>query len=199
MPCGGTFDVEGKRARIAELDEVTSDGDALVVAGHRIPVSAERDPAQLPWKKLGAEVVIESTGLFTKRDAAQKHLDAGAGRVIISAPATDPDVTLVLGVNDGDYDPAKHRILSNASCTTNCLAPVAKVLDDEYGLVRGWMTTIHAYTSDQSLVDAPHKDLRRPVPGGGPCGLYPPGFAYWSRRGWWSSCHGECPDLHAGP
>ncbi len=142
-------------------DAVASDGDALVVDGRRIPVSKERDPAQLPWKKLGAEVVLECTGLFTKRDAAQKHLDAGAGRVIISAPATDPDVTLVLGVNDADYDPGKHRILSNASCTTNCLAPVAKVLNDEFGIQRGWMATIHAYTADQSLVDSPHKDLRR--------------------------------------
>jgi len=142
-------------------DSVTADGDAIVVDGRRIPISSERDPANLPWKALGAEIVVEATGLFTKREAAQKHLDAGAGRVIISAPATDPDVTLVLGVNDDAYDPAKHRILSNASCTTNCLAPVAKVLDDEYGLKRGWMTTIHAYTSDQSLVDTPHKDLRR--------------------------------------
>jgi len=142
-------------------DSVSADGDAIVVDGRRIPISSERDPAKLPWKKLGAEIVVEATGLFTKREAAQKHLDAGAGRVIISAPATDPDVTLVLGVHDDAYDPAKHRILSNASCTTNCLAPVAKVLDDEYGLKRGWMTTIHAYTSDQSLVDTPHKDLRR--------------------------------------
>jgi glyceraldehyde 3-phosphate dehydrogenase len=142
-------------------DSVSADGDAIVVDGRRIPVSAERDPAKLPWKAAGAEIVVESTGLFTKREAAQKHLDAGAERVIISAPATDPDVTLVLGVNDDAYDPSKHRILSNASCTTNCLAPVAKVLDDEWELKRGWMTTIHAYTSDQSLVDSPHKDLRR--------------------------------------
>lgn len=142
-------------------DAVEADGDALVVAGRRIPVLSERDPGSLPWKKLGAAVVIESTGLFTKREAAQKHLDAGAGRVIISAPATDPDVTLVLGVNDDAYDAGKHRIISNASCTTNCLAPVAKVLHDEYGIQRGWMTTIHAYTADQSLVDSPHKDLRR--------------------------------------
>ncbi len=142
-------------------DSVSSDEDAIVVDGRRIPVLSERDPAQLPWKKSGAQVVVESTGLFTKREAAQKHLDAGAERVIISAPATDPDVTLVLGVNDDAYDPSKHRILSNASCTTNCLAPVAKVLDDEFELKRGWMTTIHAYTADQALVDSPHKDLRR--------------------------------------
>ena len=142
-------------------DSVEADGDAIVVAGRRIPVSAERDPASLPWKKLGAQIVVESTGLFTKRDGAQKHLDAGAERVVISAPASDPDVTVVIGVNDADYDPAKHRILSNASCTTNCLAPVAKVLDDQFGLKRGWMTTIHAYTADQALVDSPHKDLRR--------------------------------------
>ena len=140
---------------------VEADGDALVVDGRRIRVVAERDPAKLPWKDLGARVVVESTGLFTKRDAAAKHLQAGAERVIISAPATDPDVTLVLGVNDRAYDPAKHRIISNASCTTNCLAPVAKVLHEEYGIDRGLMVTIHAYTADQSLVDSPHKDLRR--------------------------------------
>jgi glyceraldehyde 3-phosphate dehydrogenase len=140
---------------------VDHDGDALVVDGRRIPVSAERDPASLPWKKLGAQIAVESTGLFTKRDDSAKHLAAGAERVIISAPATDPDLTVVLGVNDAEYDPAKHRIISNASCTTNCLAPVAKVLHDEYGIERGLMVTIHAYTADQSLVDAPHKDLRR--------------------------------------
>jgi glyceraldehyde 3-phosphate dehydrogenase len=140
---------------------VDADGDALVVDGTRIPVSAERDPARLPWKSLGAEVVVEATGLFTKRDDAKKHLDAGAERVIISAPATDPDVTLVLGVNHDAYDPAKHRIISNASCTTNCLAPVAKVLHDEFVIERGLMVTIHAYTADQRIVDSPHKDLRR--------------------------------------
>jgi len=141
--------------------EVAADGDALVVNGKRIPVWAERDPASLPWQKLGAGIVIESTGLFTARDKAAAHLTAGAERVIISAPSPDPDVTLVLGVNDDDYDPAKHKIVSNASCTTNCLAPVAKVLHDEFGLESGWMTTIHAYTGDQRLHDAPHKDLRR--------------------------------------
>jgi glyceraldehyde 3-phosphate dehydrogenase len=142
-------------------DEVVADGDALVVDGRRIPVSAERDPAKLPWKERGAQVVIESTGLFTKREGAAKHLEAGAERVIISAPATDPDFTVVIGVNDGDYDPAKHRIVSNASCTTNCLAPVAKVLHDSFGVRRGLMTTIHSYTMDQNLQDNVHKDLRR--------------------------------------
>jgi glyceraldehyde 3-phosphate dehydrogenase len=141
--------------------EVEADGDALVVDGKRIPVSAEKDPAALPWKKLGARVVIESTGIFTKRDAAAKHLAAGAERVLISAPATDPDVTIVLGVNGDAYDPARHRIVSNASCTTNCLAPVAKVLHEKWGIESGWMTTIHAYTNDQVILDFPHKDLRR--------------------------------------
>ena len=141
--------------------EVAAAGDALVVDGKRIPVSAEKDPARLPWKERGAKVVLESTGLFTKREGAAKHLEAGAERVIISAPATDPDVTVALGVNDDAYDPSKHRILSNASCTTNCLAPVAKVLHDEYGIERGLMVTIHAYTADQRIVDSPHKDLRR--------------------------------------
>jgi glyceraldehyde 3-phosphate dehydrogenase len=141
--------------------EVEADKDALVVDGKRIPVTAERDPAKLPWKKLGAKLVIESTGHFTDRAGAAKHLEAGAERVIISAPATDPDVTIVLGVNSDAYDPAKHRIVSNASCTTNCLAPVAKVLNDAFGLESGWMTTIHAYTNDQVILDFPHKDLRR--------------------------------------
>jgi glyceraldehyde 3-phosphate dehydrogenase len=141
--------------------EVEADKDALVVDGKRIPVTAERDPAKLPWKKLGARLVIESTGHFTDRAGAAKHLEAGAERVIISAPATDPDVTIVLGVNTDAYDPAKHRIVSNASCTTNCLAPVAKVLNDAFGLESGWMTTIHAYTNDQVILDFPHKDLRR--------------------------------------
>ncbi len=142
-------------------EEVHADGDAIVVGGSRIPISAERDPAALPWKKLGAEIAVESTGLFTKREDAAKHLDAGADRVIISAPATNPDVTLVLGVNDDAYDPAEHRVISNASCTTNCLAPVAKVLQESFGVKRGLMVTIHAYTSDQKIVDSPHKDLRR--------------------------------------
>jgi glyceraldehyde 3-phosphate dehydrogenase len=141
--------------------EVEAEPDGLVVNGKRIPVSGERDPGKLPWKKLGAEIVVESTGHFANREGASKHLDAGAERVIISAPATDPDVTIVLGVNSDEYDAAKHRIVSNASCTTNCLAPVAKVLHDEYGLKSGWMTTIHAYTNDQVTLDFPHKDLRR--------------------------------------
>jgi glyceraldehyde 3-phosphate dehydrogenase len=136
--------------------------DALVVDGHEIRVLSERDPAELPWADLGAEVVIESTGLFTKRDDAAKHLDAGARKVIISAPATDPDVTVALGVNfDSAYDPDEHDIISNASCTTNCLAPLAKILHDSVGIERGLMTTIHAYTADQRLQDLPHKDLRR--------------------------------------
>jgi glyceraldehyde 3-phosphate dehydrogenase len=142
----------------AEVD--VRDG-SLVVDGVEIQALAERDPAQLPWDELGVDVVIESTGFFTKRADAQKHLDAGAGKVVISAPATDPDVTLVLGVNDGDYDRDKHSIVSNASCTTNCVAPMAKVLDDAFGVEHGFMTTIHAYTNDQHVLDLPHSDLRR--------------------------------------
>jgi glyceraldehyde 3-phosphate dehydrogenase len=141
-------------------DVKAADG-AIVVDGRRIPVTAERNPAALPWKKLGASLVIESTGHFTDRAGASKHLEAGAERVIISAPAKDPDVTIVLGVNDADYQPDKHKVVSNASCTTNCLAPIAKVLDDSFGLESGWMTTIHAYTNDQVTLDFPHKDLRR--------------------------------------
>src|SRR5215213_753804 len=135
---------------------------ALLVDGREVKVLAEKDPAQLPWGDLGVEVVIESTGLFTKRDDAAKHLEAGAKKVIISAPATEPDVTVALGVNfDDSYDPDNHHVISNASCTTNCLAPVAKVLHETVGIERGLMTTIHAYTADQRLQDAPHKDLRR--------------------------------------
>src|SRR5215216_4564744 len=135
---------------------------AIAVDGSEIKVLAERDPASLPWEDLGVDVVIESTGLFTKRDEAAKHLDAGAKKVIISAPATDPDVTVALGVNfDDAYDPERHHIISNASCTTNCLAPVAKVVNEAVGIERGLMTTIHAYTADQRLQDMPHKDLRR--------------------------------------
>ena len=141
--------------------EVSAGEGAIVVDGTEIKVLSERDPAELPWADLGVEVVIESTGLFTKRDAAAKHLDAGAQKVIISAPATDPDVTVALGVNFDDYDPAAHRIISNASCTTNCLAPVAKVIHETVGIDHGLMTTIHAYTADQRLQDMPHKDLRR--------------------------------------
>jgi glyceraldehyde 3-phosphate dehydrogenase len=135
---------------------------SIAVDGTEIRILAERDPANLPWADLGVEVVIESTGLFTKRDDAAKHLQAGAKKVVISAPATDPDVTVALGVNfDSAYDPEQHHIISNASCTTNCLAPVAKVLNDAVGIERGLMTTIHAYTADQRLQDMPHKDLRR--------------------------------------
>ena len=139
--------------------EVTDDG--LRVDGKDLKVLNEKDPAALPWADLGVEVVIESTGLFTKREGAEKHLEAGAKKVIISAPATDPDITVVLGVNFDQYDPEKHNIISNASCTTNCLAPVAKVLNDLVGIERGLMTTIHAYTADQRLHDMPHKDKRR--------------------------------------
>jgi len=135
--------------------------NAIVVDGRKIPISAERDPAKLPWKQLGAKIVIESTGAFTERDKAALHLQAGAERVIISAPAKGPDATIVLGVNEKAYDPSKHKIVSNASCTTNCLAPVAKVLQDGFGIEKGWMTTIHAYTNDQVTLDFPHKDLRR--------------------------------------
>jgi len=134
---------------------------SLVVAGKAVKVFAAKDPAELPWKQLGVEVVIESTGKFTDREGAEKHLQAGARRVLISAPAKNPDATFVLGVNEKSYDPAKHRIISNASCTTNCLAPVAKVLLDSFGIERGLMTTIHAYTNDQRILDLPHKDLRR--------------------------------------
>jgi glyceraldehyde 3-phosphate dehydrogenase len=141
--------------------EVAAAEGAIVVDGRRIPVSAERDPGKLPWAKLGAKLVIESTGIFVDRAGAGKHLEAGAERVIITAPAKDPDVTIVLGVNGDAYDPAKHKIISNASCTTNCLAPIAKVLQDEFGIANGWMTTIHAYTNDQVMLDFPHKDLRR--------------------------------------
>jgi glyceraldehyde 3-phosphate dehydrogenase (phosphorylating) len=142
--------------------EVAVEGDSIVVDGTAIKVLSERDPAALPWSDLGADVVIESTGFFTGRDDAAKHLSAGAKKVIISAPAKDPDVTVALGVNfDSAYDRDKHEIISNASCTTNCLAPLAKVLNDEFGIEQGLMTTIHAYTSDQRLQDMPHKDLRR--------------------------------------
>jgi glyceraldehyde 3-phosphate dehydrogenase len=145
--------------RFAHTVEVTADG--IAIDGKEIRVLAERDPAALPWKELDVPIVLESTGFFTSREGATKHLTAGASKVIISAPATDPDVTLVLGVNDAAYDPATHHIISNASCTTNCLAPVAKILLDEFGIERGFMTTTHAYTNDQSILDLPHADLRR--------------------------------------
>jgi glyceraldehyde 3-phosphate dehydrogenase len=135
--------------------------NSITVGGKTISVSAEKDPANLPWGKLGADVVVESTGIFTKASDAGKHISAGAKKVVISAPATDEDITIVMGVNEKNYDPAKHKIISNASCTTNCLAPMAKVLHDEFKIVRGLMTTIHAYTNDQVILDFPHKDLRR--------------------------------------
>ncbi|HET7445079.1 MAG TPA: type I glyceraldehyde-3-phosphate dehydrogenase [Solirubrobacterales bacterium] len=142
--------------------EVAVAGDALSVDGKELKVLSERDPAALPWGELGVDVVIESTGFFTKREDAAKHLEAGAKKVIISAPATEPDVTVALGVNfDDAYDPAQHHVISNASCTTNCLAPLAKVLHEAFTIEQGLMTTIHAYTSDQRLQDMPHKDLRR--------------------------------------
>jgi glyceraldehyde 3-phosphate dehydrogenase len=141
--------------------EVTASGDAIHVAGEALKVLSVKDPSALPWKELGVDIVFESTGRFTDRDAAAKHLAAGAKKVIITAPAKGPDVTLVMGVNADKYDPAKHHIISNASCTTNCLAPVAKVLHEHFGIVRGWMTTVHSYTNDQNLLDLPHKDLRR--------------------------------------
>jgi glyceraldehyde 3-phosphate dehydrogenase len=141
--------------------KVTVDGDYLVVGDHKVKVIAERDPAQLGWGELGVEVVVESTGRFTDRANAAKHLEAGAKKVIISAPANDEDITIVMGVNEDKYDAANHHIISNASCTTNCLAPFAKVLNDKFGIKRGMMTTIHSYTNDQQILDLPHKDYRR--------------------------------------
>jgi glyceraldehyde 3-phosphate dehydrogenase len=147
---------------LGQLNAKVEAGDGFIrVDGHEIKFVSEKDPADLPWSELGVDVAIESTGKFTKREAAQKHLDAGARKVVISAPATDPDITLVLGVNDHDYDPEQYNIISNASCTTNCIAPVAKILHEAYTIERGFMTTIHAYTNDQHTLDLPHKDLRR--------------------------------------
>jgi len=148
--CFGSFD-----------GEVEARDDAIVVNGKEIKILAVRDPAELPWAELGVEIVLESTGLFTKKADAAKHIEAGAKKVVISAPATDEDITIVMGVNEDMYDPAVHHVLSNASCTTNCLAPVAKVIDREFGIVRGLMTTVHSYTNDQKILDLPHKDLRR--------------------------------------
>ena len=156
-------------AHLLEYDSVLGNltnhieaGDGVIrVDGQELRILAERDPGALPWDDLGVDVVIESTGFFTKREGAEKHLEAGAKKVVISAPATDPDVTVVLGVNDDQYDPDSHHIVSNASCTTNCVAPLAKVLHDAFTIEHGFMTTIHAYTADQRLVDAPHEDLRR--------------------------------------
>ncbi|MER5353309.1 type I glyceraldehyde-3-phosphate dehydrogenase [Kitasatospora sp. NPDC002551] len=141
--------------------EVSHTADSITVDGKTFKVIAERDPANLPWGELGADIVIESTGIFTKAEAAKKHVAAGAKKVIISAPATDEDITIVMGVNDDKYDAAKHTVISNASCTTNCVAPLAKVLNESFGIVKGLMTTVHAYTNDQVTLDFPHKDLRR--------------------------------------
>lgn len=148
--------VHGKLAASVEARE-----DQILIGGKPIKILAKKDPKELPWRELGADLVIESTGRFTDREGASKHLSAGAKRVIISAPAKDPDVTIVLGVNESTYDPKAHHVISNASCTTNCLAPVAKVLDESFGIKHGIMTTIHSYTNDQQLLDLPHKDLRR--------------------------------------
>jgi glyceraldehyde 3-phosphate dehydrogenase len=142
--------------------QVSATADSIIVDGKPVKVLAVKDPGELPWKDLGVDVVIESTGKFTKRPDVMKHIDKGGARkVIVSAPATDPDITIVMGVNDKAYDPAKHHMLSNASCTTNCLAPVAKVLHETFGIEKAFMTTIHSYTNDQKILDAPHKDLRR--------------------------------------
>ncbi|HTM02765.1 MAG TPA: type I glyceraldehyde-3-phosphate dehydrogenase [Vicinamibacterales bacterium] len=140
---------------------VKASDKGITVDGEEFQVLSTKDPAQLPWKELGVDVVFESTGLFTDRDGAAKHLAAGAKKVIVTAPAKKPDITIVLGVNDEEYDPSTHHIVSNASCTTNCLAPLAKVLHDSFGIAKGWMTTVHSYTNDQQLLDLPHKDLRR--------------------------------------
>ncbi|TVP88097.1 MAG: type I glyceraldehyde-3-phosphate dehydrogenase [Alkalicoccus sp.] len=141
--------------------EVTANGNNLVVDGKEIVVTAEKDPADLKWGELGAEIVVESTGIFTKRDAAAKHMEAGAKKVVISAPAQEEDITIVMGVNEDKYEPENHHVISNASCTTNCLAPFAKVLHEKFGLKRGMMTTVHSYTNDQRILDLPHKDYRR--------------------------------------
>jgi len=141
--------------------DISARGDRITVDGDEFQVLAQKDPAALPWKDLGVDLVFESTGRFTKREDAAKHLQSGAKRVVITAPAKGPDVTVLMGVNHEKYDPAKHQIISNASCTTNCLAPIAKVLDETFGLEKGWMTTVHSYTNDQQLLDLPHKDLRR--------------------------------------
>ncbi len=146
----GTFD-----------EDVCAEGNSIKVAGKTIKVSAIKDPAELPWKELGVDIALESTGFFTKRDGAAKHLTAGAKKVVISAPAKNPDISIVLGVNYDKYDPSKHHIISNASCTTNCLAPVVKVLLDNFGFVKGYMTTVHSYTNDQKVLDLPHSDMRR--------------------------------------
>lgn len=148
--------VHGKLA-----EDVTVDGDDIIVGGKKVHVYSEQDPKNIPWSEHGVEVVIESTGRFTKKEDANKHIEAGAKKVIISAPASDEDFSVVMGVNEADYDPANHHIISNASCTTNCLAPFAKVLNEKFGIKRGLMTTVHAYTNDQQILDLPHKDYRR--------------------------------------
>ncbi|MGV9453413.1 type I glyceraldehyde-3-phosphate dehydrogenase [Streptomyces sp. NPDC003635] len=141
--------------------EVTHTADTITVDGHTIKVLSERNPADIPWGELGVDIVIESTGIFTKKADAEKHIAGGAKKVLISAPAKDEDITIVMGVNQDKYDPANHHVISNASCTTNCVAPMAKVLDENFGIVKGLMTTVHAYTNDQRILDFPHKDLRR--------------------------------------
>ncbi|MBZ9645451.1 MULTISPECIES: type I glyceraldehyde-3-phosphate dehydrogenase [unclassified Streptomyces] len=141
--------------------EVTHTADTITVDGHTIKVLSERNPADIPWGELGVDIVIESTGIFTKKEDAAKHIAGGAKKVLISAPAKDEDITIVMGVNHDKYDPANHHVISNASCTTNCVAPMAKVLDENFGIVKGLMTTVHAYTNDQRILDFPHKDLRR--------------------------------------
>ncbi len=147
---------------LGNLDaEISAQGDRITVGKEQFQVLSEKDPAKLPWKSLGVDVVFESTGIFTDRDSAAKHLAAGAKKVVVTAPAKKPDLTVVLGVNAERYDPKSHHIISNASCTTNCLAPVAKVLHESFGIRKGWMTTVHSYTNDQQLLDLPHKDLRR--------------------------------------
>ncbi len=142
-------------------EDVKVDGEYIIVGDQKVKVIAERDPAQLPWKELGVEVVVESTGRFTQRNDAAKHLEAGAKKVVISAPGKEEDITIVMGVNEDKYDPENHHVISNASCTTNCLAPFAKVLHENFGIKRGMMTTIHSYTNDQQILDLPHKDFRR--------------------------------------
>ncbi|QKW05851.1 type I glyceraldehyde-3-phosphate dehydrogenase [Streptomyces sp. NA04227] len=142
-------------------EEVSHTADSITVGDHTIKVLSERNPADIPWGELGVDIVIESTGIFTSRDDAAKHLAGGAKKVLISAPAKNEDITVVMGVNENQYDPAKHNVISNASCTTNCVAPMAKVLDENFGIVKGLMTTVHAYTNDQRILDFPHKDLRR--------------------------------------
>jgi len=146
---------------LGRLDGVAAQDGKITVREHELQVLSEKDPANLPWGDLGVEIAIESTGLFTDREKAEAHLDAGAKKVVISAPATDPDITIVLGVNGDDYDAGAHRIVSNASCTTNCVAPMAKILHDAFTIEQGFMTTVHAYTNDQRILDLPHKDLRR--------------------------------------